>query len=364
MPAPSVAAGELDRLALGVAGVEQLARVVVPHRLRHLVDERVRLLGRGDPLRADGDGLDLADALVRVRGDRVGGEERVLRAHLVDLGSGDRDEVDAAARGGELGNGARRVAADEEERVEPAVADLVAGLVGLQVFRLDVLFGDAERGQDDPRVDQRARARLVERHALAFEVGDLADAGALARHDVDRFRVQVGDEPQIADLGLPFVDAGAGVGPVGDVRLREARFHLARGDAVDVGDRAVRRDGGGDETGHAAAAALVAFARARRVRNGVGDHAADRIISAGGAAGADAEELDVLGDGDGGDDGAGDGDGTGTRENGLERHGTPHSRLMMTAQCRMPAVPGTSRADPLAQPSRFRTRTALCRVES
>ena len=68
----------------------------------------------------------------------------------------------------EFGDRAGRVAADEEERVERAVAHLVAGLVGLQVLGLDVLLGEAVRREDDARVDQRARARLVERHALAL----------------------------------------------------------------------------------------------------------------------------------------------------------------------------------------------------
>ena len=111
-----------------------------------------------------------------------------------------------------------------------------------------------------------------------------------------RLRIEVADQAQVGDLGLALVDAGAGVRPVGDVRLREARLHLAGGDAVDVGDRSVRRDGGRDQARHAAAAALVAGARARRVGNGVGDQAADRVVGAGGAAGADAEELDVLRD--------------------------------------------------------------------
>ena len=69
------------------------------------------------------------------------------------------------------------------------------------------------------RVDQRARARLVERDALALEIGDRLDAGALARDDVHALGIEVGDDAQLLDLGLALVDAGAGVGPVGDVGL-------------------------------------------------------------------------------------------------------------------------------------------------
>jgi hypothetical protein len=80
-------------------------------------------------------------------------------------------QFDAGRRGGQLGNGAGRRAAGEEEGVERAVLQLVAGLVGLDVLGLDVGFLDAVGGQDGARVDQRARARLVQRHALALEVG-------------------------------------------------------------------------------------------------------------------------------------------------------------------------------------------------
>ena len=88
--------------------------------------------------------------------------------------------------------------------------------------------------------------------------------------------IEVGDDAQLLDLRLAFVDAGAGVGPGVDVGLAEARLHRAADDAVDVGDRAV----GGDR-------ADVDLVGRDRIR----DHAADRIIGAAGAAGSDAEEA-------------------------------------------------------------------------
>ena len=87
--------------------------------------------------------------------------------------------------------------------------------------------------------------------------------------------IEIGDHAQLFDLRLALVDAGAGISPGIDVGLAEARLHRAADDAVDVGDRAV----GGDR----ADVDLVG-------RDGVGDHAADRIIGAAGAARADAEE--------------------------------------------------------------------------
>ena len=67
-------------------------------------------------------------------------------------------------------------------------------------------------------IDQRARTRLVERDALALQVGDDLDAHALC-DDMHAFGIEIGDEAQPLDLGLALVDAGAGVGPGGHVGL-------------------------------------------------------------------------------------------------------------------------------------------------
>ena len=135
MPAPVVAVALVMDLPFAWPGIEQLARVVVPHRLGHFVDELLVLLVRRDPLRADRDRLHFANALVGVRRHGVRREKLVLRAHLVDFGPGERHEVDATAGSRQFGNGAGRKPADEEIRVEAAVAQFVAGLVGLQVLR-------------------------------------------------------------------------------------------------------------------------------------------------------------------------------------------------------------------------------------
>ena len=65
---------------------------------------------------------------------------------------------------------------------------------------------------------------------------------------MDRFGIERGDEAEILDLGLALVEAGARIGPGGDVGLREAGFGCARLNGTDIGDRAVRGDRGGDKT--------------------------------------------------------------------------------------------------------------------
>ena len=74
-----------DQLALGMAGVEQLARIVVPHRLGDLVDQVVRLLALVTHWAPTARVCDVADALVGSGRDRVLGEELYSPAQLVDL---------------------------------------------------------------------------------------------------------------------------------------------------------------------------------------------------------------------------------------------------------------------------------------
>jgi len=190
---------------------------------------------------------------------------------------------------------------------------------------------------DQARIDQRARARLVERHALALEIPDRLDAGVLAHHHVEALGIEVGDGAQHVDLQPALIDAGAVRGPKGHVRLDEARLHAAGGDAGDIGHRAVGRHGRGDQAGHAARAAVGAGPRAWRVGDGVGDQAAYRKVGAGRAAGADTEERDVL---------------LRRRRQGAERHAQWRSKA---AQQRLPAIdphrrlpdsPGLNRVPP------------------
>src|SRR3546814_6125244 len=79
-----------------------------------------------------------------------------------------RHQRDAGGRG-QFRNSAGRVAADEEIGIEATVAQPVAGRAGLQVFGLDVVFGEAEGGENDAGVDNGAGAGLVDRYALRSE---------------------------------------------------------------------------------------------------------------------------------------------------------------------------------------------------
>ena len=100
---------------------------------------------------------------------------------------------------------------------------------------------------------------------------------------MDALGVEVGEEAQVVHPALALEEARARIGPIGDVGLGEPRFEGAGHDGVDVGDRTVRRLRGEDEL--------------RRVGDRVRDEAADRVIGAGRAARADAEEGGRLREG-------------------------------------------------------------------
>src|SRR3546814_13416587 len=89
-------------------------------------DEFLRLLGAGDPLRGYRDGRGLADVGVGPLRHYVLGKEAVVLEQLIGLGPADRNQADAAG-GRQLGDGAGRIAADEEVGVERPVAQTVPG---------------------------------------------------------------------------------------------------------------------------------------------------------------------------------------------------------------------------------------------
>src|SRR3546814_5586713 len=100
-----------------------MAGVIVPHHRDDVVDEFLRLLGAGDPRRGYRDGLGLADVGVGPLRHYVLGKEAVVLEQLIGLGPADRNQADAAG-GRQLGDGAGRIAADEEVRSEEHTSEL------------------------------------------------------------------------------------------------------------------------------------------------------------------------------------------------------------------------------------------------
>ena len=232
-------------------------------------------------MRTDGQRVHAQHVFVSEGGNRVVGKKRAGHAQTLGLWAVNRQQLDASPAGGQLGYRPGRSPADEEEGIQRAVFHLVAGLVGLDVFGLDVGLFHAIGRQDKARIHEGARAGLVHANPLAFEVCNAFDARAFFDDDMHGLGVQVGNQPQIGNVGLAGKNAGACLRPRGHVGLAKAGFHGAARNGVDVGQRAVGRLGRGDN--------LSGY------RHGIGNHAANRVIGASRTASADAKELLGMG---------------------------------------------------------------------
>jgi hypothetical protein len=148
--------------------------------------------------------------------------------------------------------------------------------------------------EDEPHRDLRTGTCRGHAHFLAVEIFQALEVRALGQNQVHIFWIQVGDD---AHLVLLVADELALTGiALGDtLSAREARIELTGVDGVHVGHRGVGGHGNRYQSVHAAASTLVAGTRAWRLGDGVGDQAADGVVGATGAAGADAEEFHLLG---------------------------------------------------------------------
>ena len=280
---------EAQQPAVGMTAVEERPRVLVPERPGDAVNEFLIDIGPDDPLGADAERRGFVHPLVGAgRYDGLG-EEPVGTPDPLGDPAGDRHQLDGYFFG-QLGDGPHRIAGDEEEDVEPALAHHVYGRAELDVDRPEGLKPDAVAPKDEPGIDLGARPGGVERDPLSLQPLDAFYPGVLARDDMDAFGIEVGDRPEVGDPVLAAEHALAGIAPIGDVGLAQARFEIALGHGLDVVDRAMGSLGDGDQAGDAAATAPLAGARTGRVADGAGDQAADGEINARRGAGADAKE--------------------------------------------------------------------------
>ena len=192
------------------------------------------------------------------------------------------DQLDLHARGaGEVGDRRGRQAADPEEGVDLPVLDRVHRFGDAEALAPQVLvlveaggFDDAER-HDFGRAAARSGG-----HALAFQVGDLVDAGALDRYDVHAVRIHHHEGAHRDRLAGELVLALVRIER--RVRHGHAQIGLAGADELQVGHRAA---------GH--------LGRGLHARNVSGEHgrhaAAQRVVHATGSAGGDRKVLRLPG---------------------------------------------------------------------
>ena len=249
-----------------------------PQGLGQGVDQFFADVGIADPLGHDGHRVDrrgLAGVGVRRDGDLgvegigVGDflDQVVIQAKDDHRGAGDQFHH---RRGGDAGRDETHVglvvlhALGDTGKTQPVQGpEIVEAHTGL----LEDVF----------RIDGRSAAAVAGDDALAFEVGDGLDTGFLAGHDLDDFRVQGSNPPHVLDrVALELIRAVIGL--VGGVVLDEGGFDAVGADQVEVGGGGIAGLGGDDHIGHLGG-------------QGLGQHAAQGIVSAAGAAGGNGEEL-------------------------------------------------------------------------
>ena len=217
-------------------------------------------------------------AAVRALGnDRRRVDLAVLGNHLADvLCDVDHAELGAGRRA-EIGHRRRRKAADPEEGVDLLVLDRVDALGDAEALTLHVLVLVETGGLDDAECEHLGGAAGRTRgDALALEILDLGDAGAVDGHDVHMVRIHDDERLDRQLAALELVETADGI-PRG-VDLREGDVGAAGADELQVGNRAA---------GH--------FRRCRRVRDVLADDArepaAERIVHAARATRGDRELL-------------------------------------------------------------------------
>ena len=198
---------------------------------------------------------------------------------MIDRGAGQRNQLGAAG-GGRILDRRRRMADAIEEAVDLVVAERGALLVGLELGgEREVRLGPAHLLEQLLHRGQRARAGIADVEALALEVGELGDAGVLARQYRERLGMHREHRAQIG-IGLA-LELGLALGGVElNVGLRQPEIEFAGLDGVDVEHRAAGRFDRAAKAGFRPA--LV---------HQPADRAADRVVDAGHAAGADGDEF-------------------------------------------------------------------------
>ena len=96
------------------------------------------------------------------------------------------------------------------------MAQRLGGLAQAPILRMQIAFAQPRRFEQQPRIGQRARSRLAQRHALAAQILQRADRALGAHRDMDGLGEQSGDGAQV--FSVRRLDDGR----------RPRRHHIAR----------------------------------------------------------------------------------------------------------------------------------------
>ena len=262
---------EIQLAVLGVAG--DLCLGIIEQVLREVVDGILRNVVTGQNDRADRNRGHIAVGAVNIGGDDVLGVVVRRCAEAFDVLVVKGNEVDVLG-GGEVSDGGRGSAGDDEGRVDLAVLDVVGAVAEGLVGRDDVIFGQAISTEDVDGVEVHAGTGRADGDALARKVSNGLD-GSVGRDDLHLLHVERGDSGEAVDLAGLLKEVRSVVGVGHNVGLAERELGVAVLKLHDVCLRAVADKADDVHT--------------RVIGRVLGDDGAEGIVGAGFAAGDKAE---------------------------------------------------------------------------
>ena len=259
-------------LEQGVTGSHLLS--VLVHGLAQIVDEIRVHIGGDDDEALDAEGV----GIIVLTGVGAGGDGgldggSVAREDLVDLLLGHVEDLDLLG-GSEVQLTADGQTREAEGRVEDAVADGVGAVAETEVLKAGVVLGDVHRCEGGEGGVLGRGGRGADGNALAEQVMDVGQAGALERHAAEHGGVDRADDTQVVQLADVGELAGAVVGVENDVGGGDRDVDLTGGDVLAV------LEGTGGGLG-------IALHTLDVVRPDLGDRSAGGVHGAAGVGGAE-----------------------------------------------------------------------------
>ena len=175
----------------------------------------------GHPLCPHGQCRNSRGASIGPDGKGVRLKKRAGSAQSGGSGAVNGQQFQCKAAGGQVRDGGCGRSRRQKESVQGARLEPVTRQAGFDVLGDEISFLEAIGIEHLPGIDQCAGARFVQCHAFALQVRNGLDARALFHHNVNTFRVQVGNQTQAWEARFANKNTGAGVGPVTHISLAE-----------------------------------------------------------------------------------------------------------------------------------------------
>ena len=173
------------------------------------------------------------DTAVRTGRDLAGDEERKLLADFFDeiIIKGDKRNV---FRCGKIHDGSRRVSGDPETGINLIVLKTAGGSAVIQEIDPHILIAKSHNLKNRANVPFNTRSGSPHAHAFALEVGNGFDAGSLRCHQLNMFRVESSNRPNV--FHRSFEHHLSVKSPEGNIILNHGNLYIPLCQQVNVGN--------------------------------------------------------------------------------------------------------------------------------